>query len=74
LNIGEDTKFVWQGKAGEISPLTDNTFYVAMIHSRNVSPKRITGSRWKTFDPERIKEIMADDWDIFRAIGKSLPS
>ena len=56
VNEGEDTRFVWSMSASLLLPLPDPSFYVALIHSSNVSPKRTHDLRWQ---PRRIEEIQS---------------
>jgi hypothetical protein len=65
INVGEDTRFVWSHTPKTILPLQDCDFYVALIHSRNVSPKRVHGARWKPHPVERIRALMGADWSFY---------
>ncbi|MDQ3669761.1 MAG: glycosyltransferase, partial [Actinomycetota bacterium] len=62
INVGEDTRFVWDGRP-KITTLQDPNFYIAMIHPRNTSPKRPPGNRWRRADAEAVTRLLADDPD-----------
>jgi len=57
--VGEDNRFIWSDQEKRILPLEKNTFYVAIIHPGNTSPKKMTGKRWRQVDTKNIQKIMA---------------
>jgi ADP-heptose:LPS heptosyltransferase len=59
VNEGEDTRFLWAAQTAAVMALPDNTFYVAMIHAKNTSRKRIDGSRWHLRPPSLVRDLMA---------------
>jgi glycosyltransferase involved in cell wall biosynthesis len=61
LNVGEDTRFVWSQAPKRLTALPDNTFYVAVIHDGNTSPKRTTDSRWQPFPVDHIRRLLGQD-------------
>jgi len=63
ITKGEDTRFVWSGRAKKILALDDHTFYVALIHPGNTSPKRTGEPRWHAESVERIRTVVGDGWD-----------
>ena len=65
VNVGEDARFVWAGRAAQMSVLADATFHVGIIHSDNVSPKQTAGAYWQPYPSERLREIFADDWPLY---------
>jgi len=60
INVGEDNQFVWSRHSKKIALLQDKTFYVALIHKGNSSPKYCRGSRWSRWHGD-LKQIMGDD-------------
>jgi glycosyltransferase involved in cell wall biosynthesis len=56
--VGEDNRFVWSDQEKRILPLEKNTFYVAIIHPGNTSPKKKKGNRWQPVDAKFIQNIM----------------
>jgi glycosyltransferase involved in cell wall biosynthesis len=63
---GEDTRFLWTGRP-RIHAADDSTFYVAIIHPGNTSPKRTRGSRWKAVDAEVVRRLDADNLTAYDA-------
>lgn len=61
INVGEDTRFVWRGLPKKIVSLQDPNFYVALIHSRNSSPKRTADSRWHPYPVEHLQALIGSD-------------
>jgi hypothetical protein len=68
--VGEDTRFVWTSLAKRLIAHTDSTFYVALIHAANTSPKRLADSRWRSHPTAEIRRLVGPDWafyaDLFR--------
>ena len=60
LQVGEDTRFVWSRRLDRVAEPDDFTFYVALIHPHNTSPKIRTGSYWSRW-PGNITQLMGDD-------------
>jgi ADP-heptose:LPS heptosyltransferase len=58
INIGEDTRFIWQAPADQILTLEKNNFLVATIHDANVSPKVTRGSYWTSQPAQRVHAMM----------------
>src|SRR5262249_35435074 len=58
---GEDTRFIWTVPRDSVLDLSDNSFYVATVHSRNTSPKYIDRN-WRPILSERIRKILGPDW------------
>lgn len=65
INVGEDSRFVWSNCSKRIVALNDETFYVAIIHQKNVSPKHPSGSRWCSFETKNIQKIINKDWIFY---------
>jgi glycosyltransferase involved in cell wall biosynthesis len=62
LEIGEDGTFVHAARSGRLMTLRDPTFYVALIHDRNTSPKHTSGSNWRPYPERELESIIGDDW------------
>lgn len=65
VNVGEDTRFVWTNRSKKIVALQDSTFYVALIHPGNISPKRTTDTRWHPYPIAEIQHLMGKDWGFY---------
>jgi glycosyltransferase involved in cell wall biosynthesis len=65
VNVGEDTRFVWSTPVDRLLLLPDASWYVAIIHRHNVSPKRTTGSYWRVLPSEHIEQLMGSDWSFY---------
>ncbi|ETW92134.1 MAG: hypothetical protein ETSY1_44980, partial [Candidatus Entotheonella factor] len=79
LNVGEDNHFIWSLPADQIIALQDNTFYVALIHPGNTSPKRTQSRRWHAYSPARLHSLMGKDTssstsDLQGAAGSQAPA
>ncbi|MCD4788933.1 MAG: glycosyltransferase [Bacteroidales bacterium] len=66
-----DTRFVWSRKLNSYTSLDDYRFYVAMIHSRNTSPKKTNNSLWKPYPAEEMRILLSRDWDFYSSFHKS---
>ena len=64
-NVGEDTRFVWNDPAKRLLALTDSTFYVALLHAANTSPKRMADSRWRSHPTAEIRRLIGPDWAFY---------
>ncbi len=67
IDVGEDTRFVWQSPSAQILALSDPTFFVALVHSGNSSPKRTTGGRWQTYAVNAMHDLMGDSLTCYTA-------
>jgi glycosyltransferase involved in cell wall biosynthesis len=59
LQVGEDTRFVWQSGSVHVVDLKDPTLCVAAIHAGNVSPKNTLGVFWSRVPIEGVRALMA---------------
>jgi glycosyltransferase involved in cell wall biosynthesis len=69
INVGEDSRFVWSDAAVRLHVLRDGTFYVALIHPRNTSPKVVTDRRWRPYPVGEIRTLLAQDWAFYQRRG-----
>lgn len=65
LDVGEDNRFVWSRPVKRLLALPDNSFYVAMIHDGNTSPKRTSGSRWQPHPVAPLRKMLGRDWPVY---------
>lgn len=68
INIGEDTRFVWQSRSKKMIALEDTTFYIAMIHTGNTSPKRTRDARYRPHATDEVRRLLSDDWPFYSAL------
>lgn len=65
LNIGEDARFVWATTGKSLLALQEQTFYVAMIHPGNTSPKRTADQRWHPYPAGEVRALLGEDWGFY---------
>lgn len=58
INVGEDTRFVWNAAGARIRALPDNRFYVGTIHGSNTSPKRVRDPCWRSIPLDVVRRVM----------------
>ena len=54
--VGEDTAFVWQMDPARLHVMDDASFYVALVHGGNTSPKGLRGRCW---EPRQVEVTLA---------------
>jgi hypothetical protein len=59
VNAGEDTRFLWAHALERVAEPDDFTFYVALIHPGNTSPKLPQGDYWSAW-PGDVAQLMGD--------------
>jgi O-antigen biosynthesis protein len=69
LQIGEDSRFVWSANSESICDLADPALCVALIHPGNTSRKETGGAFWQPQPRERIRELLGDELNFYRAIN-----
>lgn len=65
VRVGEDNDFLWKGVPKRIMPLTDTRIVVALLHSRNTSPKRVSDVRWCPLPLRRVTQLLGDDVALY---------
>lgn len=73
LQIGEDTRFVMGRRLERAVAMPDYTFYVALIHPGNTSPKTLNGSYWSPW-PGDLAQLMGEDFACFSRLAEQAPS
>lgn len=71
INIGEDTQFIWQSRSKKMIALEDLSFYVAMIHTTNTSPKRTRDARYHPYPTDEIRRLLGDDWQFYTELFRN---
>lgn len=66
IQVASDTRFVLSQKLERIAVLPDYSFYVAMIHPDNTSPKNCRGSFWSPWSGSVLK-IMGADYGFYES-------
>jgi len=66
IQVGEDSKFVWDTPGIRILDLDDPGLCAATIHAGNTSPKQTAGAYWRELQFERVREIVGDDLNFYR--------
>lgn len=57
ISIGEDTRFLWSHKTQRAATLPDYTFYVAMIHPGNTSPRHLRAPYWSRWSGDILSVL-----------------
>jgi hypothetical protein len=66
LNEGADTRYVWGLPEAQIYAHRDPDFYVATVHRRNTSPRRVHDSRYQHCPAEAVESLLGDDLEFYR--------
>lgn len=67
IQVASDTRFIWDQQIQCPAILSDYSFYVAMIHPGNTSPKNCRGAYWKPWTGD-IQAIMEADLSFYRSM------
>lgn len=65
IDVGEDTRFVQARLAQRLAILPDASFFVALIHAHNVSPKQPRGARWRPLAVGEIERLLGEDLGFY---------
>lgn len=65
VDVGEDNRFLWSNLPKSILTLQDVTFYIALIHPGNTSPKRPADRQWHSYPTAEIRKLMGEDWAFY---------
>ena len=69
IQVGEDSRFVWNSASKTIFDLRDPTLCVAMVHSGNTSRKETSGVYWHTIPSEQLRSLLGDEVHFYRTTG-----
>ena len=61
VNMPEEN-FLWNNHPKSIVALQEVTFYVALIHHGNVSPKRTHLTGWHVYPNSEVRQLLGEDW------------
>jgi glycosyltransferase involved in cell wall biosynthesis len=67
IQVASDTRFICDQQIQHPVILSDYSFYVAMIHPGNTSPKNCSGDYWKPWTGD-IQAIMEGDLSFYRSL------
>ena len=73
LQVGEDTRFLWDGRPRNLCDLAEAALCVAMIHPHNASPKDTRGCCWQPLPAAQVHELLGDDLPRYRAALGATP-
>jgi glycosyltransferase involved in cell wall biosynthesis len=65
IQVGEDSRFVFNAPSHAICDLRDPKLCVARIHETNTSPKTTTSSFWQMRPLSEVQTILGEDWPYF---------
>lgn len=66
VNVGEDARFLWNAPSRRLVALEDNRFFVALIHTANVDPKRVHHAWWHAHPTDALRSLMGDAFEDYR--------
>jgi glycosyltransferase involved in cell wall biosynthesis len=67
IQVGEDSRFVWNSPNKNICDLRDSRLCVAMVHSSNTSRKDTRGIYWHAQASENVQSLLGDDLHFYRS-------
>jgi hypothetical protein len=73
MSAGADTVFIWGLKDAHVLALTNNRCLIAMIHSRNTSPKRTDGPAWHVLPVEEVHNLLETDLLAYKNLACVVP-
>src|SRR5690606_38798762 len=71
---GEDTRFVWSAGGHRTAAHPDDTFYAALVHPGNTSPKQTRSARWHPRPVEELQRLLGDDWAFYAGTRPDPPA
>ena len=71
LNEGEDTRWVFS--LPTLHAMRDGSWFAAMVHGGNTSPKQTRGTHWHPIPLDTIRSAMGDDWAFYASIPAPAP-
>lgn len=61
VNVGEDSAFIWQFPSNQVHTISDQSLYVAIIHSGNTSAKSLNGPCWEKRPLDEVSRLLWPD-------------
>ncbi len=74
IDVGEDTKFVWDAAGSRFCRMADSSFYVGLIHPGNTSGKNVAGPRWERRPLEEVTRRISADRAFYAALRNTAPA
>jgi glycosyltransferase involved in cell wall biosynthesis len=68
IQIGEDTRFVWQTDPDRLHAVDDSSFYIAVIHDRNTAAKNLGDPRWRRRPLDDVGRLLVHDRAFYAAL------
>jgi glycosyltransferase involved in cell wall biosynthesis len=65
VDVGEDTRFIWNDPDTRIVMLDDNRWLAALIHPGNTSPKRPEEKGWHPYSFAALQDLIGEDWCFY---------
>jgi glycosyltransferase involved in cell wall biosynthesis/GT2 family glycosyltransferase len=67
LNEGEDTRWIFSLPA--LHAMADGSWFAALVHGRNTSPKQTRGAHWHPIPLETVRSVIGADWQFYASAG-----
>jgi glycosyltransferase involved in cell wall biosynthesis/GT2 family glycosyltransferase len=67
VQVGEDTRFVWNPRIGTPLLLPDHRFFVGVVHDGNTSRKLTSGSSWHARPLDELRAVLGGDFAFYDA-------
>lgn len=74
IQIGEDSRFIWNSASQTINDLADPALCVAMVHSGNTSRKDVGGTYWHAHSGAALHSLLGDDLHFYRLANSAAPA
>jgi glycosyltransferase involved in cell wall biosynthesis len=67
IDVGEDTRFVYDRPAGGVLVLRDERLLAGLVHPANTSPKRTSGPGWRQRPLAEIRALLGADYRLYES-------
>ncbi len=64
------TDFLWTGRPKRVQPLPDGTYYVAIVHAGNDSPKSPTNRWWRPVPSSEVEVLLGEDRRFYHRLSR----
>lgn len=64
VDVGEDTRFIWNDPEARIIMLDDNRWLAALVHAGNTSPKTPDTS-WHSCSLTVLRQLIGEEWPFY---------